>query len=203
MRIVVAILAGGEGRRIGGEKPQRLLGGQRLIDRAELLARQWSDVVAVVVREPDQIGRATLACIFDEPGLDGPLGGLAAALRFADSGGCEAVLTIPADMPFLPSDLSARLSAEIGNAKAAVARSGGHLHPVCALWSTRWVLEVLPEYVASERRSLKGLAEAVGYAAVDWASEPLDPFFNINSAEDLVQAEQLLATALASRNRGS
>jgi molybdopterin-guanine dinucleotide biosynthesis protein A len=39
---------------------------------------------------------------------------------------------------------------------------------------------------------LKGFAEAVGYGAVDWSAEPLDPFLNINSAEDLLEARRLL-----------
>jgi molybdopterin-guanine dinucleotide biosynthesis protein A len=41
------------------------------------------------------------------------------------------------------------------------------------------------------------LAETVGYVAVDWPSEPMDPFFNINSAEDLAQAEHLLEKSMS------
>jgi molybdopterin-guanine dinucleotide biosynthesis protein A len=48
MRIV--ILAGGEGRRIGGGKPQRMLGGETLLDRALGRARSWSDEVLVAAR---------------------------------------------------------------------------------------------------------------------------------------------------------
>ena len=55
MKIAVVILAGGEGNRIGGAKPLRVLRGKRLIDRAEALARQWSDIIAVAVREPAAI----------------------------------------------------------------------------------------------------------------------------------------------------
>jgi molybdopterin-guanine dinucleotide biosynthesis protein A len=172
-----------------------MLGGQRLIDRAEELARKWSDVLAVGVRTSGQISRTTVECVVDEPGIDGPLAGLVAALRFARSAGCDGLLTIPADMPFLPSDLLNRLSEAIGDRDAALASSGGHLHPVCGLWSTR-VLDSVPDYVASARRSLKGLAEMVGYETVEWCDEPSDPFFNINSAEDLVWAERLL------RNKG-
>jgi molybdopterin-guanine dinucleotide biosynthesis protein A len=174
----------------------QVLGRQRLIDRAEAFARQWSDILAVSVREPRQVGRTTLVCIADEPGVEGPLGGLAAALRFADDAGCEAVLTIPADMPFLPMDLAERLAKGRGAKGAALARSGGHVHPVCGLWSIR-VLDLLSDYLASERRSLRGLAETVGYVAVDWPSEPMDPFFNINSAEDLAQAGHLLEKSIS------
>lgn len=191
MRVAVVILAGGEGGRIGGRKPLRLLGGKRLIDRAEALAGQWSDIVAVAVRDPAQVGSTKSACIFDAEGIEGPLAGLAAALRLARDRGCEAVMTIPADTPFLPADLLQRLSQAIGSAAAAIASSGGKLHPVCGLWTVS-ALEGLPDYLESGRRSLTGFAERIGFHAVEWPTEPEDPFLNINSVEDLAGAERLL-----------
>ncbi|HYD11309.1 MAG TPA: molybdenum cofactor guanylyltransferase [Allosphingosinicella sp.] len=173
MRIV--ILAGGEGSRIGGGKPQRLLGGETLLERALRRARSWSDDVLVAAREG--------ADIADDPAVEGPLGGVAAALARGGD-----VLTIPCDMPFLPDDLPARLS---GGAAARVAASGGRLHPVCALWKAQ-ARDALPAYLATGRRSLTGFAEAVGYEAVEWRTEPVDPFFNINDEADLARAEALL-----------
>ena len=173
MRIV--ILAGGAGRRIGGGKPQRLLAGETLLERALQRARTWSDEVLVAAREGGDIA--------DDPAIEGPLGGVAAALR---PGGD--LLTIPCDMPFLPDDLPARLTSE---APVTVAASGGRLHPVCALWKTG-AREALPAYLATGRRSLTGLAEKAGYQVVDWPIEPFDPFFNINDAADLARAEDLL-----------
>lgn len=191
MRIAVVILAGGEGRRIGGEKPLRLLGGQRLIDRAEALAGQWSDIVAVAIRDPTQVGSTKYACISDLEGIEGPLAGLAAALRFAGDSGCEAVLTIPADMPFLPSDLLQRLSQAIGDAGAAISSSGGKPHPVCGLWRVS-ARDKLSNYLTSGQRSLRGFAETIGVEQVEWPTEPDDPFLNINSLDDLANAEGLL-----------
>jgi molybdopterin-guanine dinucleotide biosynthesis protein A len=173
MRIV--ILAGGEGRRIGGGKPARLLGGQSLIDRALARARGWSDAVLVAVREGGDLR--------DDPAVEGPLGGVVAALALGGD-----VLTIPCDMPFLPDDLPARL---VSGKAATIAASGSHLHPVCALWRAE-AAAGLPAYLATGRRSLKGFAEAVGYEAVEWPTEPFDPFFNINDEADLARAEALL-----------
>lgn len=173
MRIV--ILAGGEGRRIGGGKPQRRLGGETLLDRALRRARAWSDEVLVAARAGGDIR--------DDPAIEGPLGGVAAALALGGD-----VLTIACDMPFLPADLPARLTSE---AAVTVAASGGRLHPVCALWKAE-CRDALPAYLATGRRSLTGFAEAAGYAAVEWPAEPLDPFFNINDEADLTRAEALL-----------
>ena len=191
MKILVAILAGGEGSRIGGNKPLRFLAGETLLDHAVAQARQWSDLVVVAVRDQAQAGEAALRCIFDEPGIDGPLAGVAAALREAEALGLEVVLTIPADMPFLPADLGERLAAELGEERAAIARSGGHLHPVCGLWRVA-ALTGLANYLASSRRSLKGFAETVGFREVEWPTAQPDRFFNINSNDDLAAAERLL-----------
>jgi len=173
MRIV--ILAGGEGRRIGGGKPQRLLGGETLLNRALRRARGWSDEVLVSAREGGDIQ--------DDPAIEGPLGGVAAALALGGD-----VLTIACDMPFLPDDLPERLSSD---AAVTVAASGGRLHPVCALWRAE-AREGLPAYLATGRRSLTGFAEAAGYEAVEWAVVPFDPFFNVNDEADLVRAEAML-----------
>ena len=193
MRFAVVVLAGGEGSRLGGGKPLKMLGGKRLIDHAEALACQWSGIVAVAVRSPAQVGRTRFVRIIDEPAIDGPLAGLAAALRFARNNSCEVVLTIPVDMPFLPSDLGDRLSAAIDGHSAALAGLGGRLHPVCGIWRVT-VLKALPDYLASGRRSLRGFAETTGFREVEWPTAPSDPFFNINSADDLNFAERMLET---------
>lgn len=189
--VAVVILAGGEGKRIGGKKPLRLLGGKRLIDTALELARGWSKTVAVAVRYGAQIGSIDAAIIEDEA-IDGPIGGLAAGLNFARTRGCSFLLTIPADMPFLPADLVDRLTAAVGQSGGAVASSGGHRHPVCALWRVSAVDRV-DDYVADGGRSLKGFAALVGAAEVDWPTDGDDPFFNINSADDLAEAEKRLS----------
>lgn len=186
----MVILAGGEGRRIGGEKPLRLLGGRRLIDRALDFSRRWSNSVAVAVRDQSQMPSLHAEIIEDEA-IEGPLGGLAAALNVARHKGCVFALTIPADMPFLPLDLLDRLTNAIGRSGCAIASSGGHVHPVCGLWRVS-SLALLDDYVSSGGRSLKGFAALTGSVEVEWPAGPNDPFFNINSAADLAKAEKRL-----------
>ena len=178
------ILAGGEGSRIGGGKPLRRLGGRTLLDRAIERAVGWSDCIAIAARDPSQAGATGLPVLVDPPGLEGPLGGLASALRLER----PAVLTIPSDMPFLPSDLPERLVAALGEKGAALAASRGRVHPVCGLWRSD-ALARIGDYASTGRRSLIGFAEAVGYAEVEWTG---DPFFNVNSPEDLAEAEARL-----------
>lgn len=192
MKIAAVVLAGGQGSRIGGEKPLRLLGGILLIERALSQARRFSEAVAIAVRDTGQLGTVQARTIMDDPAIEGPLAGLVAGLKFAQDVTADALLTLPADMPFIPNDLAERLQCDISGNRSAIASSGGHLHPVCGLWLSS-CLDLVSPYVSSGRRSLKGFAEMVGYATVEWGAEPKDPFFNVNTVEDLKAAERLLS----------
>lgn len=184
--VAVVVLAGGEGKRIGGGKPLRALGRERLVDHAVSLARNWSDSIAVAVRDRAQVGAVHADLISDED-VSGPLGGLISGMTFARDAGAEFLLAIPADMPFLPNDLLDRLRNTIGDHGSALAASGGHIHPVCSLWRADSI-ERARDYAASGRRSLKGLAAVIGFGIADWPAEPLDPFFNINTSDELAEA---------------
>lgn len=192
MSLVVAILAGGAGRRIGGDKPRRRLCGTRLLDHALTAARAPAAPVILVVRRPEQVAGFEGAVVLDTPGIEGPLAGLFSALTWAANAGADRVLTLPCDMPFLPGDLHTRLDQALTpDAGVAVAASGGRLHPVCALWRTTAAL-TLVQQVCEGRLSLHGLSEAVGRTVVDWPVEGGDPFININTAADLAAAETSL-----------
>jgi molybdopterin-guanine dinucleotide biosynthesis protein A len=190
--VAAVILAGGEGTRIGGNKPLRTLGGERLIEIAIREARQWSDVLGVAVRDPTQVAGCNAKLICDREDVEGPLGGLASGLAFARGKECQRLLTIPADMPFLPENLLERLAGALGGHACALASSGGHVHPVCGLWRVD-AADQLESYVETGRRSLRGFGEQIGCATVEWPTVPFDPFFNVNSPEDLAEAERRLS----------
>lgn len=188
MSLAVAILAGGAGSRIGGDKPRRLLCGTPLLDRALQAAQGVAAPVILVVRDPEQVRGFAGTVVRDTLGIEGPMAGLLSALIWAADAGADRVLTLPCDMPFLPGDLLPRLEGALTeDAGAAVAASGGRLHPVCALWRTS-ARPVLVQRAEQGRLSLRGLSEAVGSVIVQWPIEDGDPFFNINTAEDLEMA---------------
>jgi len=193
MTLLVAILAGGAGQRIGGDKPRRLLGGTCLLDRALTTARDSAAPVILVARTPGQVEGFAGTVVLDAPGIAGPLAGLLSALAWAAAAGADRVLTLPCDMPFLPGDLRPRLERALApDLGAAVAASGGQLHPVCALWRTA-AAPMLVQRAGQGRLSLHGLSEAVGRAVVDWPIDGGDPFANINTAADLAAAEEAVA----------
>lgn len=197
MSTICVILAGGEGRRMGGNKPLRAWGGSTLVGNAVRLARRVTDEVAVAVRDPRQVGPIPAHVIMDDPAVEGPLAGLAAGLRAAREMGVPTLLTLPCDMPRLPEDLHARLAAALEKAPqalAAVARADGELHPVCALWRTS-ALQRLPAYLESGARSLKGFAAACGHVAADWPPAAAARFANVNTPEELDRLRDLAGLA--------
>ena len=190
--ILVVILAGGEGRRIGGGKPERRLAGKALLEHAIAKAASYSQAVAISAGMGAHLPRGDYTIIHDQGDVQGPIAGLMAALKFALAQGSDHVLIIPCDTPFLPEDLPQRLDEALGDANAAVARCAEQLHSACSLWRTE-AGDLLPEYLAQGRRSLIGFAEMAGYVAVDWPSSDADRFMNINTADDLSRAEQMFA----------
>lgn len=168
MRILGAILAGGQARRFGSDKAHALYQGERLIERvASALAAQCEGVVVCGRSEPG------FACIADRPGPGlGPLGGLNAALHHARAGGFDAVLSAPCDVPDLPHDLAQCLS---GTGAGIVAGQ-----PVIGLWPVSAV-RAIDTYLGEGGRRLFGFAERIGARLV-----PVDPpLMNVNRPEDL------------------
>ncbi len=162
------------------------------MDHALTRARGTAAPLILVARSPDQVEGFAGTVVLDAPGIEGPLAGLLSALSWTADTGADRVLTLPCDMPFLPGDLHDRLEEALApDLGAAVAASGGRLHPVCALWRTAAV-PTLVQRANEGRLSLRGLGEAVGCAVVDWPIDEGDPFININTAEELATAEAAL-----------
>ncbi|CAN7533659.1 molybdenum cofactor guanylyltransferase [Phenylobacterium sp. LjRoot225] len=188
--LMVAVLAGGEGRRMGGIKALRPFRGAPLVAHALSLARGWSDQVVVAVRDAAQLAGAVEADLtFDRADIPGPLAGLAGALQHARDAGADRLFTLPCDMPRLPQTLPAQLAAALGpDDGVALPRIEGELQPTCGLWRVT-SLERLPAYRASGQSSLRGFAAACGLAVVDFGPEAAAAFANINSPEDLARLE--------------
>lgn len=190
----VVIAAGGDGQRIGGGKPYRRLAGISLLDRALFWANRRSDCVAVAQRKDMPRRDPDVRILHDDVDGLGPMSALVSAFAFAVEQQRSHVLLIGCDMPFLPDDLPKLLQSRIGDAGAAVPVTGGHWHPMAALWKVD--LPAIASWVAAGGRAPRRFAEHVGMVVVDWpacgAAYAVDPFFNVNTPEDLAMAEGLI-----------
>jgi molybdopterin-guanine dinucleotide biosynthesis protein A len=105
----------------------------------------------------------------------------------------EWVVSVAGDCPFLPRDLVARLheARMAEDAQLAVAASGGRTHPVIGLWSVGLREELRHALVGEGLRKIDRWTARYRLATVSWPTEPVDPFFNANTVDDLAEAERL------------
>jgi len=180
------VLAGGQGRRMGGvDKGLQLLHGQPMV--AHVIARLTPQVGEIVVNAnqnleayrafghrvvPDAIG-----------GYAGPLAGLHAGLGEATR---AFAVTAPCDSPFLPEDLVARLLRAIENNDLAVAKTGDQPHPVFSLVRIA-VRGHLEAFLAAGGRKIDAWYATLKVVEVPFDDEA-EAFRNINTVDELKQA---------------
>ena len=192
------VLAGGLARRMGGgDKPMRTLAGRTILDRViARLGPQCDGLILNANGDPARFARFGLPVIADSVAdFSGPLAGILAGLDWVATNRPDAafVLSAAADCPFLPRDLVARLyQARIEqDAQGALAASGGQSHHVIGLWSVGLREELRHALTSEGVRKVERWMARYKIATVTWPTEPLDPFFNANTADDLAEAERL------------
>lgn len=177
------VLAGGQGRRMGGvDKGLQLLHGKPMV--AEVVARLAPQVAEIVInanqnREAyEKLGRRVVAD--DIGGFAGPLAGLHAGMKAASH---PLVVTVPCDSPFLPMDLVSRLRASLRDNDLSVAKTGERTHPVFSLMK-RSLLGSLEAFLLGGGRKIDAWYGALKFVEVPFDDEP-DAFRNINTLEEL------------------
>jgi molybdopterin-guanine dinucleotide biosynthesis protein A len=192
------ILAGGLSRRMGGgDKPLTLLGGAPLLSYTVAALRpQCSRLVLSANGDLKRFANFDLPCVADDlPGHQGPLAGVLAGLDWAAKHSPEMLLALsaPADTPFLPRNLVARLqSARQDDAAIACASSGGKLHPAIALWPVALRGRLRQALKDGNLGKVETFVRDCGAAIADWPVAPYDPFFNVNNPIELREAAAIL-----------
>jgi molybdopterin-guanine dinucleotide biosynthesis protein A len=194
------VLAGGLARRMGGgDKALIRIGNETILQRT--LARLSPQVSGIVLNANGDAARFAafgLPVVADSvPDFVGPLAGILAGLDWvaANRPGIEWVASVPGDCPFLPRDLVAKLhAARIEGGKAlACAHSGDWRHPVVGLWQVALREDLRHAITVEDLRKIEVWTARHGIALADWPIEPVDPFFNVNTPEDVERATRLAA----------
>ena len=184
--ITGVVLAGGQGRRMGGvDKGWVEMEGRPLV--AWVLERLAPQVGALLINANQNVERyAALGhpVVSDAVGgFAGPLAGLHAALACVRTAWA---VTVPCDSPFLPGDLVARLAAASAGMQVVVARTFDQAHPVFAL-VRRDVRPHLDAFLAGGGRKIDAWYATLAVAEVRFDDEA-DAFRNINTAAELAAA---------------
>jgi molybdopterin-guanine dinucleotide biosynthesis protein A len=198
--ILGLVLAGGLARRMGGGDKARIrIGGATILER--VLARfapQCRDLVLNANGDPARFADTGLPVVADSiPDFAGPLAGILAGLDWAAAHRPDMALvaSIPGDCPFLPRDLIARLNdaRRAGGTPLACARSGEWRHPVVGLWPVNLRDDLRRALVDDDLRKIEVWTARHGITIAEWPVSPVDPFFNVNTPNDVAEAERIAA----------
>jgi molybdopterin-guanine dinucleotide biosynthesis protein A len=195
--VIGCILAGGLARRMGGgDKGLIRLGGRLVLDHVlDRLKPQVSQVMLNANGDPTRFAHYGLPVVPDSvEGFAGPLAGVLAGLEWArDNTQAEWVATAATDTPFFPVDFVTRMLAaiEAAGADMACAASDGRHHPVFGLWPVRLAADLRHALVEEDIRKVDIWTARHKLVAVEFATQPHDPFFNVNRPEDVEEAERI------------
>jgi len=184
------VLAGGESRRMGVDKPGLDFGGTTLLERVLGRLQGVFPRVVVSVRTP----RADVAVpqVCDAHPAGGPLAGLCAGLAAAST---PWVFAVAADMPFMHPAMIRKLATRREGYQAVVPMIGGFPQPLAAYYATNALSVVRTLLDAPGRHSLRALMEQLRVCLVDegelLAIDPgLHSFFDLDTPSDLAAARR-------------
>lgn len=196
------LLAGGLARRMGHvDKGLLALAGRPLLARVvERVRPQVAPLILNAGGDAARFAEFGLPVLPDVVGGHaGPLAGVLTGLEWAAANVPDArwLASFAVDAPFVPGDLVARLlaAAEAEGADLACATSGGRDHPVFGLWPLRLRGALRQAMEDDGVRKVDRWTAAYRMAHVAFAGGAVDPFFNVNTPEDLAEAERLVTLA--------
>lgn len=186
------ILAAGRSSRMGSvNKAQSVLAGRTLLEHAVTKLTPQVDIL-VVNGDKNLCGDGAIADKVE--GFKGPLVGLYSALLSDKLSSAQYLMMAPCDGPFIPENLVAALYREISATDADIAcvRYQNFAQPTFSLWHKRVTPVVEQALLVKKNGGFKPLLEGLNAVYLDWPEQVINPFFNINTQDDLAEAERLL-----------
>ena len=202
------ILAGGLSRRMGGgDKGLLMLGETNIIERViNKISPQVGSLAININGDSSRFPDYKLPIISDSiKGYLGPLSGILAGMEWAFKNGNRYIATVAADTPFLPDDLIKRLHAMVKSKNLNIGIAASRIlsgddvfiHPTFGIWEVA-LKDDLRDALANDTRKIMFWAKKfkLDYYYFDTSDKLSDPFFNINTPDDLEEAKYRLKEGL-------
>jgi len=195
--ILGVILAGGQSRRMGRDKSLIKLNGKTLIEHTILKVKKFLPNLIIISNEnKKEIMKYGVDLINDCLGKNqGPLIGIMTAMKYIKDNkkNFDWIATFPCDTPFFPELLIKKFIDNSKSKKALLyfASSKGQRHNVFGLWSLKLYDKLYNDIVNKNSRKVEDWAEQNNVQRIEFSFEKDDPFFNINTEEDLIKAKEL------------
>ena len=194
--ILGVVLAGGKSQRFGEDKCQVKLGDKLLIDYilSEIID-EFKEVLLISNNKIKYINSNKISLVEDTKKGLGPLGGILTAMKWIkeNNKSYKWISTFPSDTPFFKKKILNNFLEEIKDyeGKLFFINSNDTRHNIFGLWSIE-LLEKLEKDLDNGERKVEMWANKIGVKSINMKFENKDPFFNINTKEDLIKAEEYL-----------
>ena len=192
--ILGAVLAGRKSQRFGEDKSQVKLNGKLLIDY--ILSEIIDEFNEILIVSNNQIkfkNYENISLINDFKKDQGPLGGVLSAMKWAKekNNKYEWISTFPVDTPFFKKEILQKFLSEINleESKLFFIKSNNTRHNIFGIWSID-LMKKLEDDLNDGQRKVEVWANSVGVKVINMEFINKDPFFNINTKEDLEKAEE-------------
>jgi len=192
-KILGSVLAGGKSQRFGEDKSQVQLGDKLLIDYVLAEIIDVFNEILIVSNNPIKFNQSEkVSLIKDYKNNLGPLGGVLSAMKWikANNKDYQWVSTFPTDTPFFKrqilKDFYKKIKPE--DSKLFFIKSNNTRHNIFGLWSID-LIDKLEDDLNKGNRKVEDWANSVGVEIIDMKFDKNDPFFNINTKEDLEEAK--------------
>tara|TARA_A100001011_G_C14211839_1_gene800271 strand:- start:1 stop:609 length:609 start_codon:yes stop_codon:yes gene_type:complete len=194
--ILGVVLAGGKSHRFGQDKSQVKLQNKLLIDYIlKEIIDEFKETL-IIANEPIKFMQSKNISVTKDfkSGL-GPLGGVLTAMKWIKENNkkYEWISTFPSDTPFFTKKELKYFykKIRINESKLFFIKSDETRHNIFGLWSTK-LMDRLEADILKGERKVEVWANSVGVKTVNIEYKKTDPFFNINTREDLEKADKIM-----------
>jgi len=194
--ILSVVLAGGKSQRFGRDKSQVKLNNKLLIDyMLNVIVSEFNETL-IVANEPIKFMQSNKISITKDfkKGL-GPLGGVLTAMKWIKEKNKKYkwISTFPTDTPFFTRKelIFFYENINVKDSKLFFIKNQNTRHNIFGLWSLDLMTRLETDLLNGDRK-VEDWADKIGVNVVNIDNEKEDPFFNINTEEDLEKALKML-----------
>jgi len=195
--ILGAILAGGQSKRMGKDKLFLELNNKKLIEHTLDKVKKYLKKIIIITNQDNKFFfENNLTTVKDcVEGQLGPLVGILTAMKWAKENlsKCSWIATFPCDTPFFPESIIKRFIEESEKKESLIlcATSHGRKHNIFGLWSLDLYDKLKDDLINKKVRKVQDWTEKNKIKNLEFKFKDYDPFFNINTEEDLEFAKKL------------
>ena len=194
--ILPVVLAGGKSIRFGDDKSQAQLGEKILIDYilSEII-NDFKEIIIVANDPIEHLSSKKIVKIQDFKKNFGPLGGIFSAMKWVKENNKKYswIVTFPSDTPFFKNKIMNSFLNKINEKESELffMKSNEKRHNIFGLWSLD-LIDQLEKDLENGSRKVEQWANSIGVKTINMSFEKNDPFFNINTKEDLEKAKKII-----------